>query len=152
MLEFLSVDKDEEANFSSLVGSFTDVEQKPNFVCLLFIELGPGIQFLASVSEMLYNFKLGSNVSLLALISKTFYSECSRAAATPATDQGRAVSLSSVLLNAISPAAGQAGRYVCISTSLAGWLAGRDLTAYVLYGQISMAGRARLDPGTDWLA
>ena len=63
MLEFLSVDKDEEANFSSLVGSFTDVEQKPNFVCLLFIELGPGIQFLASVSEMLYNFKLGSNVS-----------------------------------------------------------------------------------------
>ena len=89
MLEFLSVDKDEEANFSSLVGSFTDVEQKPNFVCLLFIELGPDIQFLASVSEILY-FKLGSNVSLLALISKTFYSECSRAAATPATDQGRA--------------------------------------------------------------
>ena len=151
MLEFLSVDKDEEANFGSLVGSFTDVEQKPNFVCLLFIELGPGIQFLASVSEMLYNFKLGSNVSLLALISKTFYSECSRAAATPATDQRRAVSLSSVLLNAISPA-GQAGRYVRISTSLAGWLAGRDLTAYVLYGQISMAGRARLDPGTSQLA
>ena len=151
MLEFLSVDKDEEANFSSLVGSFTDVEQKPNFVCLLFIlELGPDIQFLASVSEILY-FKLGSNVSLLALISKTFYSECSRAAATPATDQRRAVSLSSVLLNAISPA-GQAGRYVCISTSLAGWLAGRDLTAYVLYGQISMAGRARLDPGTSRLA
>ena len=140
MLEFLSVDKDEEANFSSLVGSFTDVEQKPNFVCLLFIELGPDIQFLASVSEILY-FKLGSNVSLLALISKTFYSECSRAAATPATDQGRAVSLSSVLLNAISPA-GQAGRYVCISTSLAGWLAGRARSNSLCFVRSNINGRA----------
>ena len=82
----------------------------------------------------------------MSLIAKTFYSECSRAAATLLY-----LSLSSVLLNAISPA-GRAGRYVCISTSLAGWLAGRDLTAYVLYGQISMAGRARLDPGTSRLA
>ena len=115
MLEFLSVDKDEEANFSSLVGSFTDVEQKPNFVCLLFIELGPDIQFLASVSEMLYNFKLGSNVSLLALISKTFYSECSRAAATPATDQGRAgQGCISLVCAAQCNKPGRAGRQVCM--------------------------------------
>ena len=35
VVEFLSVDEDKEANSSSFVGSFTDVERKPNFCCLL---------------------------------------------------------------------------------------------------------------------
>ena len=54
MLEFLSVDKDEEANFSSLVGSFTDVEQKPNFVCLLFIGSAPAKLLKSFISIMAY--------------------------------------------------------------------------------------------------
>ena len=37
VVEFLSVDEDKEANSSSFVGSFTDVERKPNFCCLLLI-------------------------------------------------------------------------------------------------------------------